>query len=91
MAPGPALAQDEPATTTATELPSIEVGFGDYQLVPLLGDETPYAGPATPTSLDGVAMTDLVDGLLTPEARTQARRAGLRGRAGGVPPLPPGL
>ena len=76
LAPGSALAQDEPATTTATELPSIDVGFGDYQLVPLLGDETPYAGPATPTSLDGVAMTDLVDGLLTPEARTKLAAQG---------------
>ncbi|HZW01689.1 MAG TPA: DUF3160 domain-containing protein, partial [Candidatus Deferrimicrobium sp.] len=76
VAPGSALAQDETAPTTATELPSVDVGFGDYQLVPLLGDEVPYAGPATPTSLDGVAMTELVDGLLTPEARAKLAEQG---------------
>ena len=54
----------------------METGFGDYQLVPLLGDETPYAGPATPTSLDGVQMADQVASLLTPEARTKLAEQG---------------
>jgi hypothetical protein len=76
VAPSPALAQDEATATTATELPSVEVGFGEYQLVPRTSDETPYAGPDTPTSLDGVSMTDLVDGLLTPEARTKLAEQG---------------
>ena len=45
-AAGPARAADE--------LPAVDSGFGDYALVPLLGDEAAYAGPATPTSLDEV-------------------------------------
>ena len=64
----PALAQ--------SELPSVSTDFAPYELVPLLGDETPYAGPATPTSLDGVAMTEQVDGLLTPEARAKLAEQG---------------
>jgi hypothetical protein len=68
----PAAAQDE----GATELPSIETRFGDYQLAPLLGDDVAYAGPATPTSLDQVGMTDQVDGLLDPEARAKLAEQG---------------
>jgi hypothetical protein len=52
-----------------TELPSVDSGFGDYQPVPLLGDEAVYAGPATPTSLEEVTLTKQVDRLLGPEAR----------------------
>ena len=66
--PGPALAQ--------AELPSLDSGFGTYQLVPLLGDGTIYAGPATPTSIDQVMLTDQVDGLLSPEARAKLAEQG---------------
>lgn len=64
-------AAEAPSSTTATELPSIDVGFAEYELVPLLPDEPAYAGPATPTSLDGVQRTDLVSELLTPEAEAR--------------------
>jgi hypothetical protein len=78
--PGAALAQDpaadEPISTTATELPSIDVGFAEYELVPLLADAPAYAGPATPTSLDGVQMTELVADLLPPEAATRLAEQG---------------
>ena len=39
-----------------TELPTVDSDFGPYEPVPLLGDEASYAGPATPTSLDGVGV-----------------------------------
>lgn len=66
----PALGQEPSPGTTATELPpTASTSFGDYTLVPLLDDSTPYAGPATPTSLEGVGISDQVDRLLTPEAR----------------------
>jgi hypothetical protein len=55
----------------ATELPSVAPGFGTYEPVPLLPETTPYAGPATPTSLDGVGMTDQVDRLLDADARAK--------------------
>jgi hypothetical protein len=71
-APIPAAAQDE----GATELPSIETDFGDYELVPLLGHDVAYAGPATPTSLDAVGMTEQVDGQLTAEARAKLAEQG---------------
>ncbi len=71
----PALGQD-PATSGATELPGIATTFADYELVPLLDDGTAYAGPATPTSLDGVQISDQVAGLLTPEARTKLAEQG---------------
>jgi hypothetical protein len=45
----------------ATELPSAGPGFGDYELVPLLDEATAYAGPETPTSLDEVRVSRLVD------------------------------
>jgi len=60
----------------ATELPSVDSDFGEYQLVPLLSDEASYAGAATPTSLDDVAMTKQVDKLLSPEARTKLAEQG---------------
>ncbi len=65
---GPALATDE--------LPQIDTGFGDYTLVPLLDDATPYAGPSTPTSLKGVEMTEQVADLLTPAARSKLKEQG---------------
>jgi hypothetical protein len=68
-----------PASTPAwaqAELPSADSGFGQYQLVPRLGDEVPYAGPSTPTSMAQVAMTGQVDKLLGPEARAKLTEQG---------------
>jgi hypothetical protein len=83
---GSTLAQDEtaassgpPATeapATAVEIPAVETGFGEYALIPLLGDDAPYAGPATPTTLDDVTMSDEVAGLLSDEARARLAEQG---------------
>jgi hypothetical protein len=54
----------------------VEIGFGEYELVPLLADDPPYAGPPTPTSLDDVVMTEQVEALLTPEARAKLASQG---------------
>ncbi|MEX1297283.1 MAG: DUF3160 domain-containing protein [Candidatus Limnocylindrales bacterium] len=54
-----------------TELPILDTGFGDYQLVPRLDDDVPYAGPDTPSSLDAVGMTEQVERLLSPAARAK--------------------
>jgi hypothetical protein len=59
-----------------SELPSAASGFGEYQLVPRLGDEVPYAGPSTPTSMEQVAMTEQVEELLGPEARAKLAEQG---------------
>ncbi len=69
------LAAGVPATGQ-DEMPSVDSGFGDYQLVPLLSDGTPYAGPATPVSLDAVAMTKQVKKLLDPGARAKLAEQG---------------
>ncbi len=76
-----ALAAAAPATaadpgTTEPALPSTAGDFGPYELVPLLADSEPYAGPATPTSLDDVSLSEQVDGLLTPEARAKLAEQG---------------
>ncbi len=52
-----------------SELPSSSVDFAEYQVVPLLDEALPYAGPTTPTSLDGVSLTEQVERLLEPAAR----------------------
>jgi DNA-binding NarL/FixJ family response regulator len=65
---GSLLATSSPAWAQA-ELPSVDSGFGEYRLVPRLGDDVPYAGPATPTSMGEVSMTEQVEELLGPEAR----------------------
>jgi hypothetical protein len=55
-----------PSTTTPTVPEGITLGlrplppFGDFPEIPLLGDDPPYAGPATPTSLDGLLWADQV-------------------------------
>ena len=61
----------------ATDIP--EVGrepFGDYQLVPLLEDGAVYAGPPTPTSLDQVRLTSLVQQQLPAGARQRLSEQG---------------
>jgi hypothetical protein len=64
-----------PTTTTSeaptTTTPPPETGqlvglrpveaFGDFPEIPLLGDDPAYAGPSTPTSLDGVLWADFLD------------------------------
>lgn len=71
---GPAVAA-EPGPP-APALPPTGVGFGTYELVPLLDDGQTYAGPATPTSLRSVSMTDQVERLMTPAARTKLAEQG---------------
>jgi hypothetical protein len=60
----------------ATELPTVDNEFGTYEPVPLLPDSPAYAGPSTPTSLDGVGMTGQVDGLLDADARATLAEQG---------------
>jgi hypothetical protein len=45
-----------PSTTTTR--PPLADPFASFTVVPLLSDTTPYAGPATPTSLDEVLFVD---------------------------------
>jgi hypothetical protein len=50
-----------PTKPSAFALPTSEVRFGTYHVVPLLGGNAPaYAGPATPHSLTGVRMVPTV-------------------------------
>ena len=56
-------------SVAASELPSEGPDFGDYELVPLLGDAEAYPGPATPGSLAEVRVSRLVDGQLPVGAR----------------------
>jgi hypothetical protein len=71
-----AAASAAPGTAVSGLPETATTSFGDYTLAPLLDDATPYAGPATPTSLDGVRMSDQVDRLLTPEARARLAEQG---------------
>jgi hypothetical protein len=64
-APPPVTTTPEPATTTTLPAPQLRpVGlrpldpFATFEEIPLLVDEPPYAGPPTPTSLDGVLWAD---------------------------------
>ncbi len=52
----------------ALALPGSPVLFADLASVPLLEDPPPYAGPATPTSLDGVVVADTVADVLADPA-----------------------
>jgi hypothetical protein len=50
-----------PAAPATTSLPSARTQFAAYATIPLLRRDTPpYAGPATPHSLDGVLIVDSV-------------------------------
>lgn len=56
---------DAATTTVAIETPTPTAQmvrkldpFATYQWVPLLGEDTPYGGPATPTSLDDVLLVE---------------------------------
>jgi hypothetical protein len=59
-----------------SELPTPGAAFGEYELVPLLDETVPYAGPPTPTSLEAVSMTDQVERLLDPAARATLAEQG---------------
>src|SRR3990170_1235038 len=63
-------------STDPAAIPETGLEFGSYELVPLLGDQPPYAGPATPASLGGVLVSEQVDGLLDPRARRVLARQG---------------
>ncbi len=65
-----------PAIAAETTLPQTGADFGTYELVPLLDDSQPYAGPATPMSLDDVSLTGQVERLLSPAARTKLAEQG---------------
>ena len=65
-----------PAIAAEATLPQTGGEFGAYELVPLLDDSQPYAGSATPTSLDDVSLTGQVDRLLSPAARTKLAEQG---------------
>ena len=65
--PGP---EPEPA---AFELPVAQVRFADYVAVPLLGGSSPpYAGPSTPSSLEGVQVAPEVLRALEQEGVSEA-------------------
>ena len=60
----------------ADDLPPTGPGLGDYELVPLLDDAMPYAGPDAPTSLEEVRVSPLVDDQLSPAARERLEEQG---------------
>ena len=60
----------------ADELPPTGPGLGDYGLVPLLGDGEAYAGPDTPTSLEDVSVSRLVDDQLSGAERARLAEQG---------------
>ncbi len=65
------------SAAVATELPDPDVPeFGEYELVPLLADVPAYAGPSTPTSLDGVHIGHPGSESLTPKARERLAEQG---------------
>ncbi|MEZ5102328.1 MAG: DUF3160 domain-containing protein [Thermoleophilia bacterium] len=58
--PPPTASEPAPAPA-ALELPAATTSFATYAPVPLADPETPaYAGPATPTSLEGVSVVQVV-------------------------------
>ncbi len=64
-----------PSASTAPAAPTLPGGgatFGSYSRVPLLSDEQPYQGPATPHSLTGVSVPYDVKGLLKDPAVRKA-------------------
>jgi hypothetical protein len=62
---------------TATDVPTAETpDFGEYRLVPLLDDGSSYAGPGTPTTLDGVHIGEWIADELSPEALTRLAQQG---------------
>ena len=61
----------------APTLPGGDATFGNYTLVPLLSDEQPYQGPATPHSLADVsARSDVAELLKDPAVKKALRRQG---------------
>jgi hypothetical protein len=69
----------ETTTTTSAVIPArLELQpFGTLQAVPLLGDEPPYAGPATPSGLTGFPLVPWVEqALADPVVRSQLEAEG---------------
>jgi len=64
------------ASGTLLEPAPVGPEFGDYKLVPLIGDGKRYAGPRTPKNLANVTMTDSVDRKLGPKAERKLARNG---------------
>ncbi len=60
----------------ADDLPSAGADFGHYEVVPLLDDTAPYAGPATPKSLAEVRISPHVNEQLPPGARERLAEQG---------------
>ncbi len=66
-----------PTTPVAAALPGSTVDFGTYVEVPLLSDATPYAGPSTPRSLEGVQIApDVAVALEDPDVSSALERLG---------------
>lgn len=75
----PAAAADPSPVPSAVPivLPGGDATFGTYELVPLLTDATPYAGPALPTTLTGVRYgNDVKELLRDPDIRRTLLRKG---------------
>ena len=60
----------------ADDLPSAGADFGHYEVLPLLDDTAPYAGPATPKSLAEVRISPHVNEQLPPGARERLAEQG---------------
>jgi hypothetical protein len=82
---GPSTTIGGPSTTAtalvnprrlAMGLPRTLPAFADFELVPLLDDSTPYAGPPAPTSLDGIVLTPWVERALAETPGLAERLAG---------------
>jgi hypothetical protein len=60
----------------ADALPATGQAFGDYRLVPLIGDGAAYAGPSTPASLADVSVSALVGRQLSAGDRARLAEQG---------------
>ncbi|MBI4933750.1 MAG: DUF3160 domain-containing protein, partial [Actinobacteria bacterium] len=61
-----------PAASGRAGAPRLLSAFAPYNDIPLLDGSTPYAGPATPTSLDDVQILDLLSEQLASEPELAA-------------------
>jgi hypothetical protein len=65
------------SASAATEIPDVgRDAFADYELVPLPAEGAAYAGPETPTSLEAVRMSALVEGQLPAGAQERLAEQG---------------
>jgi len=64
---------DHSEPVPAPALPTLPISFGEYGDVPLIGPDDPaYAGPPTPTSLDGVEIAPSIQRALDAPGVTEA-------------------